>query len=153
MCIRDRYKWWDKVDDNTILTPHPGEMSRLTSLSINEIQSNRINVAQEFSCKWNKIVVLKGANTVIASPDGEVWVSKFANPALASAGTGDVLAGIIAGLLAQNVSMIDAALLGVYIHGLTGETFEKSSGLLASDLLESIPFIMDRLRINKGFKN
>ena len=147
------YKWWDKVDDNTILTPHPGEMSRLTSLSINEIQSNRINVAQEFSCKWNKIVVLKGANTVIASPDGEVWVSKFANPALASAGTGDVLAGIIAGLLAQNVSMIDAALLGVYIHGLTGETFGKSSGLLASDLLESIPFIMDRLRINKGFKN
>ena len=147
------YKWWDKVDDNAILTPHPGEMSRLTSLSVNEIQSNRINVAQEFSCKWNKIVVLKGANTVIASPNGEIWISRFANPALASAGTGDVLAGIIAGLLAQNVSMIDAALLGVYIHGLAGETFGKSSGLLASDLLGSIPVIMDGLRVNKGFKN
>jgi NAD(P)H-hydrate epimerase len=108
-------------------------------------------VVKEFSYKWNKTVVLKGANTIISTPDREAWVSEFANPALASAGTGDVLSGIIAGLLAQKLSIRDSAILGVYIHGLTGKMFKNKSGLMARDLLNHVPIVMDGLRNHKDF--
>jgi|TARA_B110000263_G_scaffold170977_1_gene149008 NAD(P)H-hydrate epimerase len=143
--------WWSRISNNAILTPHPGEMSRLTQLPIEHIQSNRLNVAKEFSYQWNKTVVLKGANTVVSTPDGKSWVSEFANPALASAGTGDVLAGIITGLLAQKMSIENAAILGVYIHGIAGKIFKKQSGLMARDLLDHIPVIMDQLRKHRKF--
>ncbi len=124
-----------------VLTPHPGEMSRLTKLSINEIQSDRENIAKEFSKKWGQVVVLKGANTVISSPT-QIAISPFANPILATAGTGDVLAGCIAGFLAQGLKTFDAACVGVYIHGLAGEMVKEKIGDvggLASDLLPLLP--------------
>ncbi|MBI3103950.1 NAD(P)H-hydrate dehydratase [Candidatus Daviesbacteria bacterium] len=135
-------QWWKRLNANVILTPHPGEMARLTGKSLDQIQSDRVNVAQTFAKKWNQAVVLKGANTIIASPGGEVGLSPFANPALATAGTGDVLSGVIAGFLAQGLNNFDAACVGVYIHGLTGEILKEkigNAGSLASDLLSLLP--------------
>lgn len=142
--------WWRKLNTEIILTPHPGEMGRLTGPTVDQIQSDREKVAIKFAKKWNKIIVLKGANTVIASPGGEVAVSPFANPALATAGTGDILSGIIAGFLAQGLNNFDASCLGVYIHGLTGEMLKEkygSAGGLASDLLPLLPTVL--LNISK----
>lgn len=139
--------WWTKLDNETILTPHPGEMARLTNFSIGGIQRDRINTAQQFAQKWDKIVVLKGANTVIAS-SGKTLISPFANPVLATAGTGDILAGVITGLLAQGLKPFDAAAVGAYIHGLAGEKLRKkigNAGMLASDLLPLLPQIIKDL--------
>lgn len=143
-------KWWGKIKGEVILTPHSGEMARLTGLDISKIQSDRSNVAQYWAKKWRMVVVLKGANTVVASPAGEILLSPFVNPALATAGTGDVLSGIIAGLLAQGVKSFDAAGVGVYIHGLAGEMIQKTSGdagMLAGDLLPVLPKVL--LNISK----
>jgi NAD(P)H-hydrate epimerase len=141
--------WWQHFDQAAILTPHPGEMARLTNLSTEEVQQDRIGIAKIMSKKWNKIVVLKGASTVIAAPDGRIRISSLNNPALASAGTGDVLAGIIGGLLAQHLDPFEAACLGVFLHAETGKNVSAQlgeSGLIASDLLPKIPLVMKRLR-------
>lgn len=137
-------KWWEKLSQEVILTPHPGEMSRLTGLSIKHIQSDRENIAEQFAKQWGKIVVLKGANTIIVSPDGEVRISPFANPLLATAGTGDVLTGIIGGFIAQGLNLFDASCLGVYLHGLAVQSLKGKfgeSGMLASDLLQILPIV------------
>lgn len=134
--------WWKIWSSNIVLTPHPGEMARLTGLTVGQIQSDRKGVAIKFAQKWKQIIVLKGANTVIASPKEDVVISPFANPVLATAGTGDVLSGIIAGFLAQGLKPFNAACLGVYIHGLAGEILKEKigdAGILASDLLSVIP--------------
>lgn len=138
-------KWWGQLKAETILTPHPGEMSRLTGLSVKKIQADRINVAQYFAKKWNKNVVLKGAKTVIASPIGKILVSPFANPVLATAGTGDILSGVISGMLAQGLQPFDASCVGVYIHGMAGEIVSKKlgkAGAIASDLLPVLPKVL-----------
>jgi hydroxyethylthiazole kinase-like uncharacterized protein yjeF len=141
--------WHLKLEAQAVITPHAGEMSRLLGKSIQEIQSNRINSAREAALKWRQTVVLKGANTVIASPDGKVRVSPFSNPGLASAGTGDVLAGAIAGMAAQGLSLFDAASAGVYVHGLAGELVRAElgdAGMLASDLLPCLPRAIRQLK-------
>jgi NAD(P)H-hydrate epimerase len=141
--------WWDKIPVNTILTPHPKEMSRLTRLPVSEIQSDRLNVAKRFSEQWGVIVVLKGANTVICDPNGSSIISPFANPILSSAGTGDVLAGLIAGFIGQGSNPLEASSLGVYIHGKTAESVSLqigSSGLLATELANNVPFTIKYLR-------
>ena len=142
--------WWKKIKTEIVLTPHPGEMARLTGLSIEEIQESREKIAQNFANEWGQVVVLKGANTIIVSPSGELMVAPFANPALATAGTGDVLSGIIAGFIAQGLVPFDAACCGVYIHGLAGEMVRKKigdAGVIASDLLPFLP--KDLLNISK----
>lgn len=141
--------WWNTMNGDVILTPHPGEMVRLTGLEVNEIQRNRGGVAQKFAKKWNTAVVLKGANTTVAPPMGGVAISPFANPALSTAGTGDVLAGIIAGLLAQGVKPFDASCAGVYVHGMAGEILKEKvgdAGVLASDLIPLIPKVLKQLK-------
>lgn len=141
--------WWGQLNGEVILTPHPGEMARLTGISIDEIQANREEIAKQFSKKWNQVVVLKGAKTVIVSPNGEVVLSPFANPALATAGTGDVLSGIIAGFIAQGLKTFDAACCGVYIHGMAGEGIRQKmgdAGILASDLLPFLPGVLKKLK-------
>lgn len=139
-------KDWDKLledyGNSAVFTPHPGEMARLTGLSIEEIQADREKIAQNFADEWGQVVVLKGANTISASPTGQSLASPFANPALATAGTGDVLSGIIAGLVAQGLDNFDAACCGVYIHGLAGEMVREeigNAGVIASDLLPFLP--------------
>lgn len=141
--------WWQYLPDDAILTPHPGEMVRLTGLSVDEIQEDRIGVARRFAGQWNKTVVLKGAYTVVASPNGTVGLSGEANPGLASAGTGDVLAGAIAGLVAQGVPLFEAAVLGVYLHAQAGERVRDSlgdAGMLASDLIGQLPLVIKGLK-------
>ena len=141
--------WQEKLRDDAVFTPHAGELARLIGKSIQEIQSNRFKMAQEAAVAWHKIVVLKGAYTVIASPDGRLRVSPFANPGLASAGTGDVLAGAIAGIAAQGLTLFDAAACGVYLHGKAAEMVKDEmgdTGMLASDLLPSLPRAIRHLK-------
>jgi len=144
-------KWWQQLANDAILTPHPGEMARLARVSVEEVQSNRIDLAKKAAQKWHKTVVLKGAYTVIAAPDGKCRVSAIANPGLASAGTGDVLSGAIAGLAAQGLSLFDAAALGVYLHGEAGEMVKVKlgdAGMVASDLLPMLPLTIKQLKEN-----
>ncbi|TSC88605.1 MAG: ADP-dependent (S)-NAD(P)H-hydrate dehydratase [Microgenomates group bacterium Gr01-1014_7] len=145
--------WWENLKTDCVLTPHPGEMSRLTGLSIDEIKADRENITQKLARKWGKTVLLKGANTVIASPNGQVAASPFANPLLATAGTGDILSGIIAGFIAQGLNNFDAACCGVYLHGMAGEMMKEKigdAGLLASDLLPILPGTINSLK--RGIK-
>jgi len=134
---------------SSILTPHLGEMSALTGLSIEEIQNNREEVAKKYAKQWNCIVVLKGAFTVIASPDEKISITPIATPALSRAGTGDVLAGLITGLLAQGLNPYDAAVAGAYIHGKAGllaaEKIGTTASVLASDVLNAVPEIISNL--------
>jgi ADP-dependent NAD(P)H-hydrate dehydratase / NAD(P)H-hydrate epimerase len=142
-------EWWKRFTEDAILTPHAGEMARLTGKTITEIQTNRIETARECAARWNKTLVLKGAYSVIAAPDGRVRVSPFANAGLASAGTGDVLAGAAAGFKAQGLSCFDAATCGVYIHGLAGELVKDElgdAGMTASDLLQTLPLAIRQLK-------
>jgi hydroxyethylthiazole kinase-like uncharacterized protein yjeF len=142
-------EWWTCVPENTILTPHPGEMARLTGLERAAINSDRIAIARDYAHKWSQVVVLKGAFTVVAAPDGRTTVMPFANPGLATAGTGDVLAGAIVGMLTQGLSAFDSAVCGAYLHGLAGEIVARqfgTAGMLASDLLLALPQAMNGLR-------
>ena len=138
--------WYKSLPAPTVLTPHPGEMSVLTELSIAEIQADRIGIATRFAKEWGHVVVLKGAFTVIAAPEGSVTVIPVATPALAHAGTGDVLAGLIVGLRAQGLEAYDAAVAGAWIHAQAGliaaDDLGSSASVLAGDVLEAIPDVM-----------
>jgi len=143
--------WWQQLAGNAILTPHPGEMARLAGMSVDEVQSDRAGIAKKLASEWHKTIVLKGAYTVIASPDGQSKISSIANPGLASAGTGDVLVGITAGLLAQGLSLFDAATCGVFLHGKAGEMVKArlgNAGMIASDLLPVLPLVIKQLKEN-----
>jgi ADP-dependent NAD(P)H-hydrate dehydratase / NAD(P)H-hydrate epimerase len=128
-----------------ILTPHPGEMARLVDLSIPEVQARRLDVARETASRFGVTVVLKGAQTVVAAPDGRASLNASGNPALASGGTGDILTGLIGGFLAQGLAPWDAARLGVYLHGLAADVFvaqHGSRGLMAGDLVRIFPDVL-----------
>jgi NAD(P)H-hydrate epimerase len=148
--------WTSLLTLPTILTPHPGELARLTGLEAAEIQADRLGAARKYAAEWNVTLVLKGANTIVAAPDGaarpdgrtSVRISPFTNPGLASGGTGDVLAGIITGLVAQGLPPFDAASLGVHLHGLAGEHVRSDlgpAGMLAGDLLPTLPRVIKEL--------
>jgi ADP-dependent NAD(P)H-hydrate dehydratase / NAD(P)H-hydrate epimerase len=131
------------------LTPHPGEMSVMTGLSREEIQEDRQMIARKYAQEWGHVVVLKGAFTVIASPDGRVTVIPVASPALARAGTGDVLAGLITGLRAQGLDSFDAAVAGAWVHAQAGlyaaDDLGTTASVLASDVLNSVADVMSDL--------
>ncbi len=125
-----------------ILTPHPGEMARLLGIKTDEVQNNRVEIAANAARKWNAVVVLKGARTVVAGPDGSLYINPTGNPGMASGGTGDVLTGVIAGLLGQGLSPLQAAVAGVFFHGLAGDLAAGEKGMLslvAGDLLNYLP--------------
>ncbi len=130
-----------------LLTPHPGEMARLSGLSVAEIQSNRVAVAQDFARAHRVVLVLKGARTVVASPDGRARINPTGNPGMATGGTGDVLSGICGALLAQGLAPVDAASAAVYAHGLAGDLEQEwrgDLGLIASDLLSGLTSVWAR---------
>ena len=148
--------WPQNLKANAVLTPHPGEMSRLTGIPIPEIQKDRLGVTRRAAATWGQTVVLKGAHTVIASPDGRARISGFANPGLSSAGTGDVLAGAIAGMLAQGLQPFDAATVGVYLHAMAGELVKAEmgdTGMIASDLLPKLPLAIKNCKDEGGRMN
>ena len=133
--------WTGHAAPNLVLTPHPGEMARLTGSDVATVQGSRLKTAQDSATQWGAVVVLKGANTIVAAPGGAARVSAVAHSALATAGTGDVLAGATAGLLAQALSPLDAATLAVYLHGNAGERAARalgSAGVTAGDLLREL---------------
>lgn len=142
-------EWHNRLPPMSILTPHPGEMSILTGLPKEEIQENRVAIAEEYAHKWGHVVILKGAFSVIASPGGDTSVIPVATPALARAGTGDVLAGLIVGLRAQGVEAYNAAVAGAWIHAHAGlaasERMGSTSAVLAGDVLNSVEDVLSDL--------
>jgi ADP-dependent NAD(P)H-hydrate dehydratase / NAD(P)H-hydrate epimerase len=132
-----------------VITPHPGEMARLTGLSIPQVQRDRVGIARSFAREHDVIVVLKGHRTLVAQPDGEVWVNTTGNPGMATGGTGDVLTGMVAGLIAQQPQHVVEAVTGaVYLHGLAGDVACETMGeqsLVATDLIQSLPEAFQRV--------
>ncbi len=149
--------WWDGERRSAVLTPHAGEFGRLragsgldpgTDGDLVDDDEARVAAARDAAAIWHQVVVLKGARTIIASPDGDVAIAPFENPALASGGTGDVLAGAIGSLLAQGLTPYAAARLGVYLHGTAGDGVRErfgDAGLLASDLPDGLAIARKRL--------
>jgi NAD(P)H-hydrate epimerase len=140
--------WWERLPrGRCILTPHPGEMKRL--LKVDALDADHAKVAAEAAQQWGQVVILKGATTVVADPEGRSLLNDGGNAALATAGTGDVLAGAIAGLLAQGLALLDAAALGVYLHSAAGRLVRAElgdAGALASDLLPRLPLAIKALK-------
>lgn len=139
----------------TVLTPHPGEFSRLTGLSIQEIETNRFEVAQEFAKAHHVILVLKGVPTVIATPEGQVFVNSTGNSGLAKGGSGDVLTGMMLALAGQGASLLDAACCAVWVHGFTADYLRdhegmSERGMLPSDLIEALPRVWRLLEIEEA---
>ncbi|HTC48642.1 MAG TPA: NAD(P)H-hydrate dehydratase [Candidatus Aquilonibacter sp.] len=126
-----------------VITPHPGEMARLAGLSIPEVQKDRLGIARKFAREHGLIVVLKGHRTLVVQPDGEAWVNTTGNPGMSTGGTGDILTGMVAGMIAQNPKDAFAAVLAaVHLHGLAGDVMRESMGehsLIATDLLQGLP--------------
>jgi hydroxyethylthiazole kinase-like uncharacterized protein yjeF len=142
-------RWWKRLSPGNVLTPHPGEMARLVGRAVADVEAERVSIAQEAAAHWNQVVVLKGAYTVIAEPEGCTAINPFANPGLATAGSGDVLAGAIVGFLAQGLTPFAAAVAGVYLHGLAGEIVSGElgiAGMVAGDLLPALPRALRRIR-------
>lgn len=143
--LAKRDDWHKLLPPRTVLTPHDGEMSRLTRTSIRDVQRDHIGIALRYAAEWGHVVLLKGPHTVIAAPEGRAVVMPFANPAMATAGTGDVLAGCILGMLSQGVKPFDAAVCGAYLHGRAGERWRAAhgeAGMLAGDLLQYLPELL-----------
>ncbi len=146
----------EKLNGSTrslVLTPHPGEMSRLTGLATKEIQANRIEVARKFAAEHQCILVLKGHRTLIAQPDGTVWVNTTGNPGMATGGTGDVLTGITAGMMGQTKDVAMAVRAAVYLHGLAGDVAREKVGeasLVAGDLITYLPEAFKKAKASLG---
>lgn len=142
-------EWIKQLSPMAVLTPHPGEMARLTGLSTGEVQADRLGVARRYAREWNAIVVLKGARTVIALPDKTCYINLTGNAAMATAGMGDVLAGVIGSLIGQGSAPSDAAVLGVYMHGRAGDLAALAhgpAGVLAGDVVACLPNVWREMK-------
>ncbi len=131
-----------RLNSEAVLTPHPGEMARLTNTAIPTLEADRIDTAQQFASEHGVTLVFKGAPTVTSNPNGNLWINSTGNPGMATGGMGDVLTGVIAGLMAQGIPSESAAALGVYLHGLSGDIAAERfgrHGLIASDVLKTVP--------------
>jgi hydroxyethylthiazole kinase-like uncharacterized protein yjeF len=147
--LADSPRWKGRLGKDRVLTPHPGEMARLVGKTIDQIAADRAGAARKAAKEWGAVIVLKGAHTVVAHPDGRFSEDPHEVPALATGGTGDVLAGVIGGLIAQGSEPYVAAITGVYVHGAAGRRISQrlgDSGLLAGDLLPELPLVMHVLR-------
>ena len=134
-----------------VITPHLREMARLTGLTLYNIPHHRIEIARQYAVAWGVTVVLKGNNTVVATPADQVYINNSGNPGMATAGSGDVLSGIIAGFLGQGLNPYQAALAGVYLHGRSGDraAAEKGQrGLVAGDLISHLPHILRTMELS-----
>ncbi len=134
-------RWLQGRKSPVILTPHPGEMARLTGLSVADIQQDRVAAVRNLCAQCKIHVVLKGSRTLVGAPDGRVWINPTGNSGMASGGMGDVLTGLIAGLLAQGCSATDACLAGVYLHGLAADMLRAQGpwGYLATEVMHTVP--------------
>jgi len=144
---RDRY---------VVITPHPGEMARLAGCTVSDVQKNRLNIARKFAHEHEVMVVLKGYRTLVVRPNGEAWVNTTGNPGMSTGGTGDILIGMVAGMIAQHPDdVFSAVVAAVHLHGLAGDVARESMGehsLVATDLLKSLPEAFRRARKSAGDK-
>ena len=154
--LADVVGWWRTVSTQLILTPHPGEFARLTRASevgkLADDDAFRAEKAREAAILWGQVVVLKGAHSVVAGPEGDVAVSEVASPALATAGSGDVLSGAIGALLAGGCEPRTAAMLGVALHGAAGQIAERRigrSGTMARDIANLLPEAAESIRSDR----
>lgn len=137
-----------KAKSALVLTPHPGELARLIDKDVAEIQNDRKNIAINFAHQYNIVLVLKGHQTVVASPNGEYYINSTGNAGMATGGTGDCLTGMVASFIGQGIEPFNAAILAVYFHGLAGDAAAKEKGLLsliATDLLNKLPEVLKKL--------
>ena len=150
-------KWYNAIPEDCVLTPHPGEMSRLCGTSIPAIQYDRRDTALYCAKRWHQVVLLKGAFTVIAAPDGRIRILTYCTSALATAGSGDVLSGVIAGLGAQGMKPYEAACLGADLHARAGllaaEHFGNKYSVMASDIINFLPAAINEVARNQGPEN
>lgn len=147
-CVSNKKSILLNRNNKLIITPHPGELSRLINISIEEIQNNREKYSMEVSKKYGVIVVLKGNKTIVCNNE-EIYINTTGNPGMATAGSGDVLTGIIVSLLGQGIDSFTSAKLGVFIHGLAGDIARDEKGeysLIASDIIENIPLAINKIR-------
>lgn len=141
--LKDHLDILKNMKASKVLTPHVGEMSRLTGLSVEEIEANRMSIAYKYAIDWNAVVVLKGAPTIVGTPSGNIYLNPTGSSSMATGGCGDVLTGIIASLIGQGISVEQAAICGVYVHGLAGENAtEGTRGLAASEITDEIPQVL-----------
>ena len=151
-------RWWEQIGKDNVLTPHAGEMARLLASDpdLGEVDEEAPwDAARRAAARWRQVIVLKGPFTTVAEPGGRAWVYPHANPALATAGTGDVLAGLITGLASQGLNALDAARLGIVTHALAGRRIVNSQGLrslVASDLLPILPIVLSELARRDGHR-
>jgi NAD(P)H-hydrate epimerase len=137
-----------KLSAETVLTPHPKEMSRISGIEISKILKNRVDITRQFALDYSVNIILKGASSIVCQPDGITTINPTGNPGMATAGTGDILTGIIASLIAQGFSSAKAAIAGTYLHGLSGDIFaneESQTSLIAGDLLRTLPKSIKRI--------
>jgi hydroxyethylthiazole kinase-like uncharacterized protein yjeF len=137
------------IESPITLTPHPGEMRRLTGLSPKAIQEDRVEASRDFAIEYGVYLVLKGSRTIIAQPDGNIYINPSGNPGMASGGTGDILTGMIGGLVCQGFSPSSAAIAASYIHSLAGDLVADEQGemaLIATDVLDKIPHVLKEIR-------
>jgi hydroxyethylthiazole kinase-like uncharacterized protein yjeF len=152
-CMASHTELFKKAQTEIIVTPHPNEMKRLLSgtyrgITAREINERRVEIAEEFAYRNSVVCILKGAPTIIASPGGEVYINTTGNPGMATAGSGDVLAGIVASFVAQGFGMFRSAVCGVYMHGLAGDLAGEEIGeysLIAGDITDYLPDAFERL--------
>ncbi len=142
--------WWDAAPENLVVTPHPGEMARLLQCSVDEVQSDRFSAASRAASEWGIVVVLKGSSTLIAHRRQGLLLNATGGPNLGTAGTGDVLTGVISSLMAQGMEPHDAAMAGVWLHGKAGDSLRAElgdAGTMASDLWHRLP--IERMEVEK----
>ncbi|MEW6276245.1 MAG: NAD(P)H-hydrate dehydratase [Bacillota bacterium] len=154
-CLAGRPEIFRAVPVSVVITPHPGELARLTGKTVGQIQEDRIGAAAQAAQNWRVIALLKGAATVIASPAGEVYLNPTGNPGMATGGSGDVLTGVIAGLMAQGLDALSGAAAGAFLHGRAGDLAAKRRGvrgLLARDLLDCLPEAIREVEVLIGEK-
>ena len=145
-CLADNIDILKAAKSTLILTPHPGEMARLTGKSIADIQSDRITAAKEFAAQHQLVLILKGAGTIVTNGE-RVYVNTTGNPGMAKGGSGDALSGIIAALLAQGIPPLDAAACGVFLHGAAGDAAAhcfSQRGMTPTDLLAQLPLLLSQ---------
>lgn len=146
--ISDNINILKTAKSKIILTPHPGEMARLLHTDVRYIQQNRADIAKEFSQKYNVVLVLKGTQTLISSGDGELFINKIGNAGMATAGSGDVLAGMISAFVAQGIAPLESAKCGVYLHSLAGDRCANklsSISMISSDIINELPSLFKSL--------
>ena len=137
-----------KIKAPLVLTPHPGEMARLIKMNVSDVQKDRLGVASDFSKKYKVFLALKGARTVISDPEGNLFINPTGNPGMATAGSGDVLSGMIGGFISQKIELLDALKAGIYLQGLAGDiaAFESGeTGMIAGDILDALPLAIESI--------